>query len=284
MDATLQRALASAVERLLHGGVAEARLTAEVLLAHALGRERVYLFAHPEETLTPEAARIFRRAIGERLSGRPTQYITGSQEFYGRSFRVTPDVLIPRPETEHQVETVMRRQPRARRIADIGCGSGAIGISLALERPSYDLTLTDISPAALRVARENAATLGANARFLCCDLGAAFAPAAFDAVVSNPPYIPIEAREGLPREVRDHEPHVALFGAGQGNGIYRRLIADAERILRPGGLLSFEIGYQDLDAVHPMFGPDWRFIEANQDLAGWPRVLSAFFHPGGAGL
>lgn len=284
MDATLQSALAKAVERFVKGGVAEARLSAEVLLAHAIGRERVYLFAHPEETLTPEAGRSFRRFVGERLNGTPTQYITGRQEFFGRNFMVTPDVLIPRHETEHQVETVLRRQPGARHVADIGCGSGAIGVSLALERPSYDLTLTDISPAALLVARANAAALGAKVRFLCCDLGAALAPASFDAVVSNPPYIPIEARERLPREVRDHEPHVALFGAGQGIGIYRRLIADAERILRPGGLLSFEIGYQDLETVSPMFGKDWRFIEANQDLAGWPRVLSAFFHPGGIGL
>jgi len=254
------------------------------LLAAALGQDRVYLFAHPEEALSDEAARAFRRYLGERLSGKPTQYILGRQEFYGRTFKVTPDVLIPRPETEHQVEVVMRRQPAARLAADIGCGSGAIGVSLKLERPAWRLLLTDISPAALAVARENAATLGAQVGFLCCDLGAALAPGAFDVIVSNPPYIPLDARDGLPREVRDHEPHVALFGSGLGAEIYRRLIADAGRALRIGGLLSVELGYQDIEAVRPMFSNDWRFIEVTQDLAGWPRVLSAFYHPRGAGL
>jgi len=281
---TLHAALADAVERFVHGGVADARLTAEVLLAHAIGKDRVHLFAHPEEELAGEPARLYRRYVGERLSGRPTQYITGWQEFFGRPFKVTPDVLIPRPETEHQVETVLRRQPDARRVADIGCGSGAIGISIALERASMAVALSDISAAALAIARENAVSLGAGVSFLCCDLGAAFASAAFDVVVSNPPYIPLHALGGLPREVRDHEPHVALIGAGAGVQIYLRLIADAERILRPGGLLSVELGYQDLADVQPMFGRAWRFVEVSEDLAGWPRVLSAFYHPSGMAL
>lgn len=275
----LRTAIAGAVERFIQGGVADARITAEVLLAAAIEKDRVYLFAHPEEELNDEAARLYRRYLGERLSGKPTQYILGRQEFYGRMFKVTPDVLIPRPETEHQVEVLLRRQPNARLVADIGCGSGAIGVSIKLERPAWHLLLTDISPAALAVARENAATLGAQVDFLCCDLGAALAPGAFDAIVSNPPYIPLDARDGLPREVRDHEPHVSLFGSGEGSGIYRRLIADAERALRPGGLLSVELGYQDVDVVRPMFSRDWRFIEVTQDLAGWPRVLSAFYQP-----
>ncbi|MEP7364115.1 MAG: peptide chain release factor N(5)-glutamine methyltransferase [Acidobacteriota bacterium] len=281
---TVRAALTDAVDRLVHGGVADARLTAEVLLADALGKDRVYLFAHPEDEIAEEPARRYRRSLGERLSGTPTQYITGRQEFYGRSFKVTPDVLIPRPETEHQVETILRRQPDARHIVDIGCGSGAIGVTVALERPEASVTLTDISTAALRIAQENAGVLNARVDFACCDLGAALATAAFDVVVSNPPYIPVHALDGLPREVRDHEPHVALIGAGAGVEIYRRLIADAERILRPGGLLSVELGYQDLDTVQPMFGRAWRFVEVSQDLAGWPRVLSGFFHPEGMPL
>jgi release factor glutamine methyltransferase len=280
----VRAALNDAVDRLVHGGVADARLTAEVLLADAIGKDRVHLFAYPEEELSEESARRYRRALGERLSGAPTQYITGRQEFYGRNFKVTPDVLIPRPETEHQVETILRRQPEARQIVDIGCGSGAIGVTLALEMPGAAVTLTDISPAALRIAQENAAALGARVRFACCDLGAALATGSFDVVVSNPPYIPADALEGLPREVRDHEPHVALIGAGAGVEIYRRLIADAERILRPGGLLSVELGYQDLETVQPMFGRAWRFVEVSQDLAGWPRVLSGFYRPAGVGL
>lgn len=280
----VRAALSDAVDRLVHGGVADARLTAEVLLADAIGKDRVHLFAYPEEELSDESARRYRRALGERLSGAPTQYITGRQEFYGRNFKVTPDVLIPRPETEHQVETILRRQPEARNIVDIGCGSGAIGVTVALEMPGAAVTLTDISPAALRIARENAAALGARVNFACCDLGAALAPGAFDVVVSNPPYIPADALEGLPREVRDHEPHVALIGAGAGVEIYRRLIADAGRILRPGGLLSVELGYQDVETVQPMFGRAWRFVEVSQDLAGWPRVLSGFYRPPGVGL
>jgi release factor glutamine methyltransferase len=281
---TVRAALTDAVERLVHGGVADARLTAEVLLADALGKDRVHLFAYPEQELAETVERRYRRSLGERLSGTPTQYITGRQEFYGHSFKVTPDVLIPRPETEHQVETILRRQPEARNVVDIGCGSGAIGISIALERPGTSVTLTDISLSALHVARENALTLDAHVAFLCCDLGAALAAAAFDVVVSNPPYIPLHALDGLPREVRDHEPHVALVGAGVGVEIYRRLIADAERILRPGGLLSVELGYQDVDEVFPMFGQAWRFVEVSDDLAGWPRVLSGFFHPHGIPL
>ena len=112
-------------------------------------------------------------------------------------------------------------------------------------------------------------------------LGAALGSAAFDVVVSNPPYIPLHALDGLPREVRDHEPHVALIGSGTGVEIYRRLILDAERILRPGGMLTVELGYQDVDEVRPMLGRAWRFVEVSQDLAGWPRVLSGFYHPGG---
>lgn len=277
----VRTALTEALDRLVHGGVADARLTAEVLLADALGEDRVHLFAYPEEELTEAVERRYRRSLGERLSGTPTQYITGRQEFYGRSFKVTPDVLIPRPETEHQVETILRRQPQARRIVDIGCGSGAIGVTVALERLDARVTLTDISHAALKIAHENATALGARVDLVCCDLGAALATAAFDVVVSNPPYIPMHALEGLPREVRDHEPRVALVGAGAGVQIYRRLIADAELILRPGGLLSVELGYQDLDEVRPMFGRAWRFVEVSDDLAGWPRVLSGFYHPHG---
>ena len=212
----------------------------------------------------------------QRLAGKPTQYITQKQEFYGRDFRVGPDVLIPRPETEHVVERVLALKPQGL-IADVGCGSGAIGLTLALElgRP---VLLTDISPAALIIAAANAQALGASVQFLECDLTAALAPSSLQLLVSNPPYIALGDGPGLQREVRDFEPALALFGGERGHEVYARLIADAERVLRPGGWLVLELGFGSEAAVREMLRPlGWTSIEVQPDLAGIPRVLSARF-------
>ena len=178
--------------------------------------------------------------------GKPTQYITKRQEFYGREFRLTPDVLIPRPETEHVVEaalTVLRGQDRGvLRLLDIGAGSGAIAITLALETGAR-VAATDISPAAIAVATRNAETLGARVDFVVCDLMSAMADHSIDLIVSNPPYVPLAQREFLQREVRDFEPPVALFGGERGFEIYDRIAADAPRVLRPGGWLILELGF-----------------------------------------
>ena len=275
---TLFEALQQGTKLLEEGAITAPRLTAEVLLAHALGRGRVYLHAHSTEEISELGWIHYGRYLYQRLGGKPTQYITKKQEFYGREFRVSPAVLIPRPETEHLVETVLRRAPACRAIVDIGCGSGAVGLTLALERAA-PVTLTDISLEALQVAASNAAALGARAELVCCDLGGALRSGAFDAIGSNPPYIPRHEEPGLPREVREHEPHVALFGGETGVEIYERLTADAARLLRPGGLLAMELGYQGLDRVRAMLGPGWREIEVTHDLAGWPRVLSAVWRP-----
>jgi release factor glutamine methyltransferase len=275
---TLFEALQQGTKLLEEGAITAPRLTAEVLLAHALGRGRVYLHAHSTEEISELGWIHYGRYLYQRLGGKPTQYITKKQEFYGREFRVSPAVLIPRPETEHLVETVLRRAPGCRDIVDIGCGSGAVGLTLALES-AMPVTLTDISMQALQVAASNATALGARAALVCCDLGAALPSSAFDAVASNPPYIPRHEEPGLPREVREHEPHVALFGGETGVEIYERLTADAARILRPGGLLAMELGYQGLGRVRSMLGPGWREIEVTHDLAGWPRVLSAVWRP-----
>jgi release factor glutamine methyltransferase len=275
---TLGEALQQGTKLLEEGAITAPRLTAEVLLAHALGRGRVYLHAHSTDELSELGWIHYGRYLYQRLGGKPTQYITKKQEFYGREFRVSPAVLIPRPETEHLVETVLRRAPGCRDIVDIGCGSGAVGLTLALES-AMPVTLTDISMQALQVAASNATALGARAALVCCDLGAALPSSAFDAVASNPPYIPRHEEPGLPREVREHEPHVALFGGETGVEIYERLTADAARILRPGGLLAMELGYQGLGRVRSMLGPGWREIEVTHDLAGWPRVLSAVWRP-----
>jgi release factor glutamine methyltransferase len=269
---TVGTALQQGVNLLDDASVGVPRLTAEVLLAHALHRDRAWLFAHPEPELSDIEWLHYGRYLHERMQGKPTQYITGRQEFYGRDFRVTPDVLIPRPETEHVVETALRIAPRAARIIDVGCGSGILAVTLRLETGA-DVWATDISPAALAVAAANAHRLHAPASFVACDLLSAFADRSMDLIVSNPPYVPLDDKAGLQREVRDWEPHVALFAGLTGLEIYNRLVRDAERVLRPGGWLVMELGFNLRDRVAAMFSGPWQNLETVPDLAGIPRVI-----------
>ena len=271
---TIQTALLQGTKLFEDDSIAAPRLTAEVLLCHALNREREYLYAHPEEELTEVAWIHYGRYLHQRLQGKPTQYITGRQEFYGREFRVTPDVLIPRPETEHLVEATLARVRPGDKVLDVGTGSGAIAISIALET-SAQVYATDISTAALRIASENARKLDAPVTFIAADLISCFADATFDLVASNPPYVPKTDHPALQREVRDYEPEVALFGGPSGLEIYERLIPEARRVLRPGGWLLLELGYNSLDPVRGMLGPGWSEITVQADLAGLPRVLAA---------
>lgn len=251
-------------------GITVPRLTAEVLLAHAVGQERAWLYAHSDEELREVWWIHYGRYLHQRLQGQPTQQITGVQEFYGRDFRVTPDVLIPRPETEHVIEAALRL--KARRIVDIGTGSGAIAITLALETGAK-VVGTDVSFAALRIAAENAGRLGAKVDWVACDLAGVLG-GSFDVVVSNPPYVPARDKSMLQREVRDYEPEVALYGGEDGLEIYRRLIPEAGRLLAPGGWLVMEIGYALSDAVSDMLDA-WKSVEIRSDLAGLPRVIAA---------
>ena len=270
---TVRTALLQGVRILEDAGIAVPRLTAEVLLAHALRSERVRLFAHSDDELTELEWLHYGRYLHERLQGKPTQYITGRQEFYGREFRVTPDVLIPRPETEHVVEVALRLARDPRRLLDIGTGSGALAVTLQLETGATAWA-TDISGAALRVARENAARLGATVDFAACDVMNAIAPATMDLVVSNPPYVPTGERQGLQREVRDWEPHVALFAGESGFELYDRIVADAGRVLRPGGWLILELGFGSLGHVTNLLS-GWEDVRIEPDLAGIPRVAAA---------
>jgi release factor glutamine methyltransferase len=265
--------------KLLEGeAISAPRLTAEVLLTHALQRERSYLYAHPEEELSEIAWIHYGRYLHERLKGKPTQYITGRQEFYGRDFRVTSDVLIPRPETEHLVEAAIGRvQPRDV-VVDVGTGSGAIAITLALETAAH-VFATDISTAALSTARTNAQQLSAHVELIACDLANALSDGSINVLVSNPPYVPQTDQPNLQREVRDYEPHVALFGGPSGLEIYEKLIADAARVLRPHGWLVLELGYNSLDPVRAMLEHGWTDIDVIADLAGFPRVLAARLPP-----
>jgi release factor glutamine methyltransferase len=271
---TILTALLQGTKLLEDEAIAAPRLTAEVLLTHALQRERSYLYAHPEEELSEIAWIHYGRYLHERMQGKPTQYITGRQEFYGRDFGVTSDVLIPRPETEHLVEaSISRIQPRDL-VVDVGTGSGAIAITLALETAAH-VFATDISTAALHIAQNNARELSAHVGLLSCDLLNAFRGGSINVLVSNPPYVPKTDQPSLQREVRDYEPHVALFAGPSGLELYERLIADAARVLRPHGWLLLELGYNSLDPVRAMLEHGWTNIDVIPDLAGFPRVLAA---------
>ena len=270
---TVHTALQQGARILEDGGIAVPRLTAEVLLGHAMRVERVYFFAHPEQELSELEWLHYGRYLHDRLGGKPTQYITRHQEFYSRDFRVTPDVLIPRPETEHVVEAALELARGARRVLDVGTGSGALAITLSLEM-GVETSATEISPAAALVAASNATRLEAPVNFVVCDLMEAIASASMDLIVSNPPYVPIAHREGLQREVRDFEPHVALFAGQTGFELYDRIAADARRVLRPGGWLIMELGFTSLDHVQALLA-GWDGLRVIPDLAGIPRVIAA---------
>lgn len=218
---------------------------AQQILEIATGLTRVQMIANPDRPLREEQAGSFQGMIAQRRGAVPIQHLRGTQEFFGREFRVTPDVLIPRPETEHLVEEVLRLYPDRTaplRIVDVGTGSGILAITLALEYAQSSILALDISPAALDVALTNASALGAdNVSFKESDLlASAQGEMPFDLIVSNPPYIPLSDAGELHAQVRDHEPHLALFGGEDGLDIIRLLLPQALQRLKPGGWLLLE--------------------------------------------
>lgn len=284
----LRAALRQGLKTLLEHQVPSAQLAAELLLMHVLGRDRSFLHAHAEMELPDEAAGRYFRLIAERTTGKPTQYITGHQEFWGLDFEVNPDVLIPRPETEHVVEQVIELASRrglsreARlRIVDVGTGSGCIALALASEFPHAIIFGADISRLALVVASRNALRLGLPERvkFLESDLLARFLDSdflgSFDFVLSNPPYVGRDEVEMVQREVREFEPQLAWGGLEHGDLIYSRLFPQALQALRPGGYVVVEIGYNMRERVLAVMGREWEEVEVRPDLAGIPRVISA---------
>jgi len=291
-DRSIRALLKQGIEQLRAANVPSFTLAAELLLLHASARDRVWLYSHPEEILPEPVAEAYFTLLARRSSGVPTQHLTGKQEFWGLEFGVSPDVLIPRPETEHLIEVALDRlavreirtgrPPRLSGegilIVDIGTGSGCIAIALAKELSAATIYATDISKAALEVARRNATHLGFADRiqFLESNLLDGFSPHSFDLIISNPPYISRREAASLPVEVRGHEPEVALYGGEEGYEFYGSLILEAANYLKPGGLLVLELGYNSLPAVQPLLETsEWLNIGVTKDLAGIPRVLSA---------
>jgi len=336
MNMDSRTALKTGIAQLREASVPSYTLAAELLLLHVAGRDRTWLYAHPEEHLPEENVNRYFALIDRRANGEPTQYLTGKQEFWGLEFEVTPAVLIPRPETEHVIEVALDRlalrEIRAGRpqktigenlqIADIGTGSGCIVIALAKELPKAKFVATDISRAALEVGCRNATRLGVADRIEFVEsnlldkatrairpdlVGAHHAapqlgtiannieaphPAShglvsqspitnhqsppFDLIVSNPPYIGRREAPTLAREVRDHEPHEALFGGEQGYELYGALVAQSAKNLKPGGILVLELGHDSLPAAHALLvSPQWTRVGVTNDLAGIPRVIAA---------
>ncbi|MDA0204650.1 MAG: peptide chain release factor N(5)-glutamine methyltransferase [Acidobacteria bacterium] len=271
--ATVEAQLEQASHQLAAAPVEEPRRTAESLLGFVMGCERSHLFAHPERELSLKEAEQFQLLVERRFSGEPTQYILGVREFYGRDFEVNPAVLIPRPETELLIEAVLEQLPEFACVLDVGTGSGCIAVTLACERPSLKVHAVDISEPALAVAENNAQRHQAGVKFRRGDLTEPFADESFDVVVSNPPYVAERARPALSREVR-REPELALFAGLDGLDVYRRLIPDAGRVLRPGGLLAMELGHDSLPGVLALLA-GWDDVETRPDLAGIARIALA---------
>jgi release factor glutamine methyltransferase len=273
-----------------------------VLLMFVLGADRAYLYAHPERELTPEESLQYEAVLAQRATGMPSQYITGHQEFWGLDFVVSPAVLIPRPETEHLVETVIELACELThpQLVDVGTGSGCIALALAHELKDAEVYAVDLSGEALEVARANAARLQLDGRvkFAECDvltpvhnpsvipseakrsrgspIVEGIALRDFDFVVSNPPYVGFDEADKVQRSVREFEPQVAVFAGEQGLDVIGPLIVQAHQALKSGGWLAMEIGYSMRDAVVGLLDPTmWDDVRTVPDLQGIPRVIAA---------
>ena len=262
-------------------GIESPRLDAEVLLSHILGRERIYLYVHFDEPLEPAELARYREAIKQRVQRVPIAYIIGEKEFMGLTFKVTEDTLVPRPDTEILVQAAIERL-RARgdapRFADIGTGSGAICLCVLHFLPKAQADTVDISPAARAIAEENAAALEVADRvtFHTGDLLAPLAGQCYDAILSNPPYIPDGDIAALAPEVRLKEPHTALAGGKDGLDFYRRLMANAPALLKDGGFLAVEVGIHQAAPVAALAVPAFSRTEILKDYAGIERVVIAW--------
>ena len=284
----LREALQAAIARLTAEHVPSPRLNAETLLMFTLSCDRAHLYAHPERELSSEEHSRYDEALTQRAKGVPAQYITGHQEFWGLDLIVSPAVLIPRPETEHLIETILplAKPLKSPKIADVGTGSGAIALALAKELPQAEIHATDNSPAALEIAEANAARLQLEFRqsnqhppvrrifFHDTDLLNDLEPATFDFIVSNPPYVGLSEEDEVQFEVRKFEPRTAVFAGPTGLEVIQKLIPAAQQALKPGGYLMMEISGTIAEGVRALLS-GWTDITITNDLQGIPRVVCA---------
>jgi len=262
-------------------GVPEARRETGSLLSFVLEKDRTFLISHAEDQVSDDSFNRFRGFVERRAAGEPLQYITGVQDFFGREFRVTPDVLIPRPETELLVEAALEivgGRSASPFFCDVGTGSGCIAVTLLSEMPAARAAAVEKSPAALEIAKLNAQSLSVSARaeFLVSDCFSRLDSHEyqFDLIVSNPPYVPAAVVEGLQREVRDHEPRVALSPGPDGLSMIRRLLEESPGFLKAGGHLLMEIGFNQGEAVTTLVDDNvWSSLEIRPDLQSIPRIV-----------
>ena len=279
MDISIAQAIQDASRVLRQSGVPEARREAGSLLVHVSGKDRTFLISHAEALLTAAEWEHYEEVVQRRASGEPLQYITGTQDFFGLEFIVTPAVLIPRPETELLVESALDllQSQTAPQICDVGTGSGCIAVALVHQLSQARAVALDISAAALQVAQKNAERhkVANRITFLESDCFAAVPTnTVFDLIASNPPYVSANALAGLQREVRDHEPSVALSPGPDGLSVIRRLLTDAPAFLQSQGYLVLEIGFDQGEAISRLVAAEtWNLIDIRPDLQGIPRIV-----------
>lgn len=272
----IRAALDEAARCLKEKEISTPRLDAAVLLCHVLGKDRGYLITHDQEQLAPAAGTEYREIVAKRAEGMPAAYLTGEKEFMSLSFAVNEHVLIPRGDTETLVEAVLEENELdAPQIADLCCGSGCIGVSLAYYILGAQVTLVDVSESAAEVAQQNAVRHGvaSRCRFVCADLLCERVAGQYDIVVSNPPYIETAEIAALERDVAEYEPRLALDGGADGLVFYRRLAQLAPAMLKPGGLLALEVGHKQAEAVMELLATDFYERKTVCDLAGIRRVV-----------
>ncbi len=259
-------------------GFSSPGIETRAILAESIGTEPLEFYAYPKRRVDPEAERAFEKLLCRRLGGEPLAYITGKREFCSRSFAVTPDVLIPRPETETLAELAVKtaEQMKNPRILDLATGSGCLAVTLSVEVPGCEVIASDISPAALAVAEKNACAHGVRVRFVCSDFLSSFAKSCFDMIISNPPYVSRQEYEKLCPQIKRYEPPAALLGGRDGFACIRKIAAQAGGALRKGGFLLLEIGASQAEEAERIVCENgFSDVSFGTDIGGIKRIVKA---------